>query len=121
MLGKTFQKWAVSVGVAVVVVAALGALAIYLTSGALFESNLASSVATQQQGPPQFPRMVLQAQYSGPLQGTMIQRWRDPVDGTTCYIYLPMVVQHTPAPSGYVQYGSNTIGSISCLAPVVAH
>ena len=120
MFGKAFQKWAVSVGVAVLVVAVLTGLALYLMGGALFGSNLASSVSTQQQGPPQFPRMELQAQYSGPLQGTMIQRWRDPVDGTTCYIYLPMVVQHTPAPSGYVQYGSNTMGSISCLAPVVA-
>ena len=45
----------------------------------------------------------------------MIQRWRDPIDGTICYIYLPMVVHHTPAPSGYVEYGSSAIGSISCM------
>jgi hypothetical protein len=80
--------------------------------------SLSSSVATQaqdQQQPPQLAHMQLQGQYSGPLVGTAIQRWRDPVDGTVCYVYVPMVVHHTPAPSGYVQYGSNSIGSISCL------
>ena len=66
---------------------------------------------------PQLSYMQLQAQYRGPLQDTVIQRWRDPIDGTTCYIYLPVVVQHSPpTPSGAVQYGGNTIGTISCLA-----
>jgi len=62
------------------------------------------------------PRMQLERQYAGPLQDTIIQRWRDPVDGTLCYIYLPITAAHTPpTPSGYVQYGANTIGSLSCL------
>ncbi len=62
------------------------------------------------------PRMQLERQFAGPLQDTVIQRWRDPVDGIVCYIYLPITAQHTPpTPSGYVQYGSNVIGSISCL------
>ncbi len=62
------------------------------------------------------PRMQLERQYAGPLQDTIIQRWRDPVDGTVCYIYLPITAPHTPpAASGYVQYGANTIGSMSCL------
>lgn len=64
------------------------------------------------------PYMKLEGQYSGPLQDTIIQRWRDPVDGTICYIYLPVVVQHSaPTALGFVQYGSNNIGSMSCLAP----
>lgn len=63
------------------------------------------------------PRMELERQFAGPLQDTIIQRWRDPVDGTVCYIYLPINVQHTPpTPSGYVQYGGNGIGNISCVA-----
>ncbi len=33
------------------------------------------------------PRMQLNRQFAGPLQDTVIQRWRDPVDGTICYIY----------------------------------
>ena len=67
----------------------------------------------------QLPRMQLERQFAGPLQDTIIQRWRDPVDGTICYIYLPITAAHTPPTgSGYVQYGSNTIGSISCVAPV---
>lgn len=61
--------------------------------------------------------MQLERQFAGPLQDTVVQRWRDPVDGTVCYIYLPISAAHTPpTPSGYVQYGANTIGSISCNA-----
>jgi hypothetical protein len=66
----------------------------------------------------QLPRMQLERQFAGPLQDTIVQRWRDPVDGTVCYIYLPITAQHsTPGAAGFVQYGSNTIGSISCVAP----
>jgi hypothetical protein len=63
------------------------------------------------------PRMQLERQFGGPLQDTIIQRWRDPVDGTICYIYLPITAAHSPpTASGYVQYGPNTIGSMSCFA-----
>jgi hypothetical protein len=81
------------------------------------DGDTANSVSQSQdqQQPPQFPHMELQAQYAGPLAGTVVQRWRDPVDGTICYIYLPMVVHHKPAPSGYMEYGANNIGSISCI------
>ena len=66
----------------------------------------------------QMPRMQLERQFAGPLQDTIIQRWRDPVDGMICYIYLPITASHTPpTQSGYVQYGPNTIGSISCIRP----
>ena len=66
---------------------------------------------------PALPRMEMQAQYQGPLQDTVIQRWRDPVDGTICYLYLPAVVAHSAVTAtGYVQYGPNVIGSISCFA-----
>jgi hypothetical protein len=64
------------------------------------------------------PRMVLERQFAGPLQDTIVQRWRDPVDGAVCYIYLPITAAHSaPTQSGYVQYGANTIGSISCMPP----
>ncbi len=69
-------------------------------------------------GHPSLQRMQLQAQYAGPLQDTIIQRLRDPVDGTICYVYLPIVVQHSPpTAAGFVQYGPNAIGSISCQPP----
>jgi hypothetical protein len=79
----------------------------------------------QPQQPPQapnewtkLPRLELERQFAGPLQDTIVQRWRDPVDGTVCYIYLPITAAHSPpTQSGYVQYGANTIGSISCLRP----
>lgn len=62
------------------------------------------------------PRMQLERQFAGPLQDTIIQRWRDPADGSVCYIYLPITAQHSsPTDSGYVQYGPNIIGTISCL------
>lgn len=64
------------------------------------------------------PRMQLERQFAGPLQDTIIQRWRDPDDGTVCYIYLPITAPHSPpTPSGYVQYGGNTIGTMSCMPP----
>jgi hypothetical protein len=85
----------------------------------------AQQQSPQQQPPPQqpaawnqLPRMVLERQFAGPLQDTIVQRWRDPVDGTICYIYLPITAAHSPpTQSGYVQYGANTIGSISCAMP----
>lgn len=66
---------------------------------------------------PQLPRMQVLAQYGGPLQDTLIQRLRDPIDGVTCYLYLPIAVHHTPpgADTGYVEYGANAVGSISCF------
>ena len=70
---------------------------------------------------PALPRMQVMAQYGGPLQDTLIQRLRDPIDGTTCYLYLPIAVHHTPpgAETGYVEYGANTIGSISCFPQLI--
>jgi hypothetical protein len=51
--------------------------------------------------------MHLEQQFAGPLQDTIVQRWRDPVDGTVCYLYLPISAQHSPpTPSGFVQYGA---------------
>lgn len=65
--------------------------------------------------------MELERQFAGPLQDTIVQRWRDPVDGTTCYIYLPVTAEHSPpTASGFVQYGANTIGSLSCFASPAA-
>jgi hypothetical protein len=112
------MKRMIAVIAATAVVMAAVMLLAFRYAGSLFRSDgdSANSV-TQNQGqqPPQFPRMELQAQFAGPLAGTVIQRWRDPVDGTICYIYLPMVVHHKAAPSGYVEYGANGIGSISCI------
>ncbi|HEY7299489.1 MAG TPA: hypothetical protein VH684_16405 [Xanthobacteraceae bacterium] len=74
----------------------------------------------QAQQPPviweNMPRMTLEAEFAGPLKDTTIQRWFDPAADVVCYIYLPFTAQHSaPTPSGYVVYGGNTIGTISCL------
>lgn len=79
----------------------------------------ASVAQTQRpaQEPPRPPTMRLERQFSGPMQDTLIQRWRDPADGTVCYIYLPVEAPHSATtPRGTVQYGPNSIGSISCFA-----
>ena len=82
---------------------------------------LAAATAWAQNEWAKLPRMQLERQFAGPLQDTVIQRWRDPVDGVVCYLYLPITAAHTqPMPSGYVQYGPNTIGTISCLPPMPA-
>jgi hypothetical protein len=82
------------------------------------------SAAAQQQQTIEWaklPRMQLERQFAAPLQDTVLQRWRDPVDGTICYIYLPIRVVHSPPTgSGYAQYGPNTIGSMSCVAASAA-
>jgi hypothetical protein len=79
-------------------------------------SMIPVGAAAQQGDWNKLPRMQLERQFAGPLQDTIIQRWRDPVDGMICYIYLPITAAHTPpTPTGYVQYGANTIGGISCL------
>jgi hypothetical protein len=65
-----------------------------------------------------FPTMLLEKVYRGPLRDTIIQRWRDPIDGSVCFIYLPISAPLLPQPAdGYAQYGPNQIGSISCIHP----
>jgi hypothetical protein len=60
--------------------------------------------------------MQLERQFAGPLQDTVIQRMLDPVDGTICYIYLPISVSHSATTAtGFVQYGPNNIGNINCV------
>jgi hypothetical protein len=68
------------------------------------------------------PKMVLERQFAGPLEDTVIQRLRDPVDGTICYLYLPISAPHSPTTAtGFVQYGPNTIGTIDCVPGTPAH
>jgi len=59
--------------------------------------------------------MLLERIYRGPLNDTVIQRWRDPIDGTVCYVYLPISVPRAPQQGPFIQYGSAGVGSISCV------
>ena len=109
-------------------------------SAALIAATLSTAALAQQApaAPPQqqfqqsaewgkLPKMILERQFAGPLQDTVIQRLRDPVDGTVCYLYLPISAPHSPTTAtGFVQYGANTIGSINCMpgapaTPAAAH
>ncbi|MBS0469719.1 MAG: hypothetical protein JSR60_01520 [Proteobacteria bacterium] len=80
-------------------------------------TDAADAAAPPAKPKPVFPHMKLEAIYGGPLEDTVIQRWRDPIDGRVCYIYLPVRVKRQPVvDSNLVDYGNNTIGSISCTA-----
>ncbi len=96
-----------------------GAAKIGFFAVAVFLCGAAGAVPPPAKPPPKpgvpLSRMQLQAQFAGPLQDTVIQRWRDPQTGIVCYIYLPILVAHVPSPMGFVQYGANSIGSISCV------
>lgn len=103
--------------------AALGCAAVATAASAQQAQPPAPQQPSQQETPrwDSLPLMKLEAFYRGPLMDTVIQRWRDPVDGSVCYIYLPISSEHAQTPSSpYVQYGSNQIGSISCFAQPVA-
>ena len=130
------RLFAISVGILIALICAffLGA---YLLGGSLGEGKFPSlsfgqdapapapAVIERAAAPtppvkkPVFPHMELQAQYAGPFADTLIQRWRDPIDGRVCYLYLPAHVKHAPLeiPGGFFDYGANSIGSISCGAP----
>ncbi len=92
------------------------AAATVLGSGAA----LAQQQQQQQQGESweRMGHMQLEGQFAGPMKDTAIQRWRDPQSGVLCYLYVPFMAQHSPpTATGYVQYGANTIGTISCVPP----
>lgn len=116
------KRFAVIAGIVLLIVVAGGAIAAgflfntqdYRAAYASLASGEKADGYTDQQHPQQL-HMQLQGQFPGPLKDTLIQRWRDPVDGTVCYLYLPVAVPHAPGPSGLVQYGPNGIGSISCI------
>jgi hypothetical protein len=68
---------------------------------------------------------LLEEQFKGPHQDTIIQRWIDKVRGNVCYLYIPITIptlapdpnspkpaDNKPAPA---VYGPNGIGTISCV------
>ena len=100
--------------------AALAALIAVAWSAAAFAQQQPAQPAPQQFQQSaewaKLPKMILERQFAGPLQDTVIQRLRDPVDGTICYLYLPISAPHSPpTATGFVQYGPNIIGSINCV------
>ncbi len=85
----------------------------------VFSFNQAQAQQQGAQGWDALPLMNLEQVYRGPLRDTVIQRWRDPVNSIICYIYLPISAPLAASQPGstFVQYGPNTIGSISCMNP----
>jgi hypothetical protein len=115
VFAKTSEKFVLA-GLGAVIAAVTFWGVVTLRGGWRSFSDGASSTAETREQLPQLPRMVIQQRFAGPFAGTEIDRWRDPLDGTVCYIYFPTVVHRTQAPAGYFDYGSNAIGSISCLS-----
>ena len=57
-------------------------------------------------GPERPAEETVEPKFAGPLRDTVIQRLRDPVDGTICYLYLPISAPHSPiTESGFVGEG----------------
>ena len=54
-------------------------------------------------------------QFRGPYKGTSITKFQDPQNGITCYVYAPSSIPYRTPLSGGISYGSNSIGSISCV------
>jgi hypothetical protein len=105
-----------SVGGLIVLAAFGSGLYAYLHRDTASSHEVSAAAQDAASDPTQMGHMVLKAQFAGPLKDTVVQRWEDPATGNTCYIYLPVIVQHSPpTPTGFVQYGANGIGSISCL------
>jgi hypothetical protein len=70
----------------------------YLSWSIVAAGLLSLSAAAQEQQSTDWanlPSMELERQFGGALQDTVVQRWRDPVDGTICYIYLPITAVHS--------------------------
>jgi hypothetical protein len=116
-IASAWVAWAFAALLLVAVgLAATGRLTPLLGGGGDGESDyVAASQKLANGDRAQAPHMRLEAQYPGPLQDTTIERWRDPVDNSVCYVYLPIAVAHAPGPNGLVQYGAANIGSISCF------
>lgn len=79
------------------------------------QSGQAAAVAPSSQWEGLRP-LVVERVFRGPLRDTVVQRLRDPVDGSTCFIYLPMSAA-VAAQGQFLVYGPNAIGSISCFGP----
>jgi hypothetical protein len=115
-----YKRMGLIAGAVVVGIAALGGAYFMGQSGSkpAPEQPHTDAATTPATDPDKIGRMEIQAQYLGPLKDTVIQRLRDPVDGRICYLYLPAIVPHSqPTPMGFVQYGANNIGAISCTHP----
>ena len=83
----------------------------------------AGSAASASEAPalPASSAMEVEQQFAGPVSNTAIYRWRDPTNGSVCYVYVPVDAQYASSrASGFVKRAANTIGSISCIPPIAA-
>lgn len=124
VLSGTVAAWTLAVlFAAVMILQLLGAISLNPgasgNGGPLSYAAASERLASADRAHPQALR--LEGQFAGPLTDTTIERWRDPVDGTVCYVYLPIAVAHSAGPSGLVQYGAANIGSLSCFAGPPPH
>ena len=95
-----------------------------LIGQAVFAQDYAKKDETKRMAKPA-EYFLLEEQFKGPHQDTIIQRWVDKVRGNVCYLYIPITIptlapepngpkpaDNKPAPAVYVPNG---IGTISCV------
>ncbi len=106
---------AIVIAIAAVAVLGVGGAGYWLGQNPISGKD-ADDTADAPAAPPPVGHWKLEAQFEGPLKDTIVQRWRDPKANVACYIYLPIIVQHSePLQNGMVHYAGNDIGSISCV------
>lgn len=69
----------------------------------------------QEKGEKQEGSLRYMGQLRGPYKGTSIIKMQDSENGVTCYVYAPTSIPYRTPMRGGVSYGSNSIGSISCV------
>jgi hypothetical protein len=102
----------------------LGTLAMALIGQAGFAQDYAKKDEPKRMAKPA-EYFLLEEQFKGPHQDTIVQRWVDKVRGNVCYLYIPITIptlapdpnspkpaDNKPAPA---VYGPNGIGTISCV------
>ena len=74
---------------------------------------------TEDNATPKTPPETLKIEkvFPGPFRDTIIQRVVDQKNGVVCYVYVPVVAEPSKVATEKTPrvYGSNNIGSISCL------
>ena len=102
----------------------LGTMVYVLLSQSVFAQDAAKKDEPKRMAKPA-EYFLLEEQFKGPHQDTIIQRWVDKVRGNVCYLYIPITIptlapdpssskpsDNKPAPA---VYGPNGIGTISCV------
>ncbi|MEN9482119.1 MAG: hypothetical protein RLZZ298_3514 [Pseudomonadota bacterium] len=85
------------------------------TFTALLLLALPFQVFSQENKPPEKPKMQFMGAYDAGQPGVNIYKMFDPTEDVVCYILMPEVAGRKPVDGGKWIYDGNSVGSISCL------